>query len=74
MPHVVIQQFKGRSEDEKQALADAVAKAMVAAGVKDAAISIAIEEVEPSAWGGVYDRDIAPVMDKLYKKPGYERP
>jgi hypothetical protein len=34
---------------------------------------VAFEEVKPEEWTDkVYNRDIAPVMEKLYKKPGYK--
>ncbi|MBO9470885.1 hypothetical protein J7355_12305 [Endozoicomonas sp. G2_2] len=36
-------------------------------------ISVAIEDVAPSNWAReVYDREIAPKADALYRKPGYD--
>jgi 4-oxalocrotonate tautomerase len=36
-------------------------------------VSVAIEEVKPQEWmEKVYNPDILPNFEKLYKKPGYE--
>ena len=38
---------------------------------KDSSVSVALNEVEPEAWQGVWDTEIAPQMARLIKKPGY---
>jgi 4-oxalocrotonate tautomerase len=73
MPHVVVKMWAGKSEAQKAALAQALVEALKATvGSSDSSISIAIEDVEPEAWmKQVYQPEIAPRMDSLYKKPGY---
>jgi 4-oxalocrotonate tautomerase len=73
MPHIIVKLLSGRSEQQKAAIADAVTKAVMAsAGCGEAAVSVAIEDVEANAWTErVYKPEILPNLDKLYKKPGY---
>jgi hypothetical protein len=41
-------------------------------GSTEASISVAIEEVASAEWmRQVYEPEIAPAMERLYKKPGY---
>lgn len=74
MPHVIIKMYPGRSEEEKEKMAEAVAQdIMKHTGAKDSSVSIAIEEIDPSDWKAeVYDPEIKPDLEKLYKKPGYK--
>ena len=74
MPHVMIKLARGRSDEQKARLAEAVAKAvMEGAGVPEAAVSIAIEDFEPDRWTeDVYRPDIQGRWTQLYKKPGYQ--
>ena len=76
MPHVVVKLLPGRSEQQKSQLAAAIAKDLVAvANATDETISVAIEEIAPEDWDAkVYQPEIRPNRDKLYKKPGYDRP
>ena len=73
MPHVVVKLWPGRSEQQKAGLArDIVAALQKNCGSSDASISVAIEEVASEAWmQQVYEPEIAPAMERLYKKPGY---
>lgn len=75
MPHVSVKMFAGRSEAEKQRLAERVTLAVMnAIGASEGSISVAIEDVDPDDWGAqVFDKEIAAQPDKIYKKPGYER-
>ena len=74
MPHVIVKLYPGRTDDQKQRLADAIAKNVVEiTGCKDLSVSIGIEEVSPQAWGEkVYGPDIRAKWETLVKKPGYE--
>ncbi|MGD9807204.1 MAG: tautomerase family protein [Deferribacterales bacterium] len=74
MPHVIIKMYPGRSEEEKERMADAIVQdIMKHSGAGESSVSVAIEEIEPSDWKSeVYDVDIRPNLDKLYKKPGYK--
>jgi len=73
MPHVIVKLWPGPSEEQKARLSEEIAQSLSRTiGSKDASISVAIEEVPPDDWmGAVYETEIAPLMDRLYKKPGY---
>lgn len=73
MPHVTVKMFAGRSKEQKQSLADAILEAFKSTlGSKDDSVSIAIEDVSPEHWDeDVYEREIVPNAEKLFKKPGY---
>ena len=74
MPHVIIKLARGRSDEQKTMLAEAVTKAvMEGARVPETAVSVAIEDIEPDRWTeDVYGPDIQGHRDQLYKQPGYE--
>lgn len=74
MPHIDIKYFPRDLNDEQQtALAADIAEVIARhLGSKDTSISVALTQVEPEAWKGVWDSEIAPKMDVLIKKPGYE--
>lgn len=73
MPHVVVKFYPGRTIEEKQVMADVVAKALhETLGYAVENVSVAVEEVERSAWmGTVYANDIAGEAVQLVKPPGY---
>jgi 4-oxalocrotonate tautomerase len=74
MPHVVIKMLRGRSEETKKQLAQAIThNVMSIAGVGEDSVSVAIEDVEAADWTEqVYKPDIAGKGDTLYKQPGYK--
>lgn len=74
MPHVVVKMYPGKSEEQKQRLADEIVKDFVELfGYKDEALSVAIEEVPQKDWAEkVYKPEIVERPEKLYKKPGYK--
>ncbi len=74
MPHVIIKLWPGKSEIEKQRLADAITETLVQTLHYGAdAISVAMEEVESSDWAKkVFQPDIVLKEATLYKKPGYK--
>lgn len=73
MPHVEIKCYPGRSEEQKKNCAEAVTKAISETmGCDASSVSIAIKEIEKDDWKvKVWDKEIAPEMNGLYKKPGY---
>ena len=73
MPHVNVRMYAGRSEDDKQRLAEAIGQALAQTlGSSERSISVAIEDVEPDVWmAEVYDPEITAKADRLYKRPGY---
>jgi len=74
MPHVIVKLYSGKSERQKQALAQAVTEAVTSAlNYGEDAVSVGIEDVEPSDWTAkVYNPDIIGKPDTIYKKPGYD--
>lgn len=74
MPHVTVKMYQGRTEEQKQKLADAIAGALRdTIGAGDDHISIAIEDYDPMEWGEkVFYPEIEANRDKLYKKPNYK--
>ena len=73
MPHINVKLYPGRTEEQKQQLADAICENVVAiTGCKDLSVSVAIEEVAPDDWPEkVYKPCILEREWTLYKKPGY---
>jgi 4-oxalocrotonate tautomerase len=73
MPHVIVKLWSGRSEQQKQKLADAVTKAvMESTGYGEESVSVSLEEFAPADWTEkVYRADILGGAGKLYKRPGY---
>ncbi len=73
MPHVIVKLYPGRTEEQKKQLVEEIAKDIVAiAKCEDKAVSVAIEEIDPSQWAEkVYKPDILEKKDSLYKEPGY---
>lgn len=73
MPHVIVKMYSGRSEKDKNRLAEAITKAVTATlEYGEESVSVAIEEIAPRHWvEKVYNPDILGHPDKIYKKPGY---
>ncbi len=73
MPHVAVKLYAGKSEEEKQRIADAMTQALKdAIGSTTESVSVSIEDVQPSAWmGEVFEKDIVRNKHLLYKRPGY---
>jgi 4-oxalocrotonate tautomerase len=72
MPHVIVKLYAGKSERQKQALAQAVTEAVTRSlNYRDESVSVGIEDVEPKDWAAtVYSPDIIDKQDTIYKKPG----
>ncbi len=73
MPHVVVKLWPGKSEEQKERLAEAITRdVMTVLGSGEESVSVSFEEVDPQDWAErVYRPDIAGKPDQLYKKPGY---
>jgi 4-oxalocrotonate tautomerase len=73
MPHVIVKLYPGRSEQQKNRLAEQIVKDVVAiANCGEEAVSVAIEEITPEDWAEkVYKTHILGDRERLYKKPGY---
>ena len=73
MPHVEIQCFSGRTEEQKRKCAEKVADDIAAIlGCEISSVSVAIKDVDEKDWKEeVWDKNIIADKDYLYKKPGY---
>ncbi|HET9376255.1 MAG TPA: tautomerase family protein [Chthoniobacterales bacterium] len=73
MPHVVVKLFAGSSEQRKSRLAAQLVKDLTAIlNWGEESISVAIEEIKAGDWAEkVYNAEIAPNWEELYKKPAY---
>jgi len=74
MPHVIVKLWPGKSEKQKNRLAEAIIKnVMDILHYGEESVSVAMEEVKSQDWvEKVYRPDIRNQWDKLYKKPGYD--
>jgi 4-oxalocrotonate tautomerase len=74
MPHVIVKLAPGRSEEQKQTLAEGVARAVTTClGLSEDSVSVSLEEIAPNEWAEkVYTPDIINGPGKLYKRPGYK--
>lgn len=73
MPHVIVKLWPGKSEQQKQELADRIAKdVMDVLHYGEESVSVGFEEVSSQNWAEkVYRPDIQNQPEKIYKKPGY---
>ena len=73
MPHVEIKCFAGRSDAQKEKCAKEIAEVIARTlGCNTTSVSVAIKDIPEEAWKTeVWDKDIAPGYEHLYKKPGY---
>lgn len=73
MPHVIVKLWPGKTEQQKQRLADEIAKdVMSVLKYGEESVSVSMEEVNPQDWEeNVYKPDIQEKWQTLYKKPGY---
>ena len=74
MPHVIVKLWPGKSEEQKQQLAERITEAvMEVLRYGEESVSVAFEEVQANQWRDkVYKPDILDKPEQLYKKPGYD--
>lgn len=72
--HVIVKLWPGKSEQQKQRLADAITRdVMTVLQYDKESASVAFEEVPSKDWMEVvYKPDIQAKWDQVYKKPWYE--
>jgi len=73
MPHVIVKMHPGRTIEQKNELAQAIADAVVKiAKCEEKTVSVSIEEIAPEDWAEtVYKPDILAKQETLVIKPGY---
>ena len=74
MPHVIVKLWPGKSEQQKDRLAEKIARdVMDVLNYGEESVSVGFEEINSKDWKEkVYKPDIQDNWDKLYKKPGYQ--
>jgi 4-oxalocrotonate tautomerase len=75
MPHVIVKLWPGKSEQQKQKLAQKITSAvMTVLNYGEESVSVGIEEVASGEWmEKVYKPDILGKPAEIYKRPGYDR-
>ena len=73
MPHVIVKLWPGKSEEQKNRLAEEITKdVMEVLNYGEESVSVALQEIEPQDWAEkVFRPDIVAQTCNLYKKPGY---
>lgn len=73
MPHIIVKMYPGRSDADKQLLADNLAALLHdSMGYKLENVSVAVVEVEPSRWmADVYEPEITHGGAALVRRPDY---
>ncbi|MBT2119110.1 tautomerase family protein [Dyella sp. LX-66] len=73
MPHVIVKAWPGKTEAQKQELAQRITRDIVEVfDYTEDAVSVAFVEIQPAQWASeVYGPDIKANWNALYKKPGY---
>jgi 4-oxalocrotonate tautomerase len=74
MPHVIVKLWPGKSEAQKDRLAERITKdVMDVLHYGEESVSVAVEELSAKDWKKkVYEPDIASHPERLYKEPGYD--
>jgi 4-oxalocrotonate tautomerase len=74
MPHVIVKLWPGKSEQQKQKLAEGVTQVVMSSlGYGEESDSISLQEIAAGDWTEkVYTPDIINGPGKLYKRPGYK--
>jgi 4-oxalocrotonate tautomerase len=73
MPHVIVKLWPGKSEQQKQKLAEGVTQVVMSSlGYGEESVSVSLEEIAAGDWTEkVSKADILTGPGKLYKQPGY---
>lgn len=72
MPHITIKMLKGRTEEQKNAAAEKLAKALVEAiGCTESHISVSVEDFTPQQWQDQFKKEVTE-NPYLVKKPDYD--
>ena len=73
MPHISIKMLKGRTEEQKEKVANALADALVSSlGCSRRHVSVTVEDYTPQQWQEVFEQEITKKQDKLCISPGYD--
>jgi len=73
MPHIIVKLWPGKSDRQKQLLADRITESvMEVLKYGEESVSVGFDEVAAQDWTAqVYEPDIQAKWDTLLRKPGY---
>ena len=73
MPHISVKMLKGRTEAQKEKLAQELAKTLKnVLGVGDTHISVSVQDYTPKEWQGEFQKEITDNMENIRVKPKYD--
>lgn len=73
MPHISVKMIEGRTEEQKQKLADALEKALTESlGCASSWVTVSIEDYSGKEWQDVFKKEITDNEKNLYKKAQYD--
>ena len=74
MPHISVKMLKGRTEEQKRNLAEALAKTLTEQlRCSSQHVTICIVDYTPVEWQEVFKREVTDKpAEKIYKKPEYD--
>ncbi|MES2028247.1 MAG: tautomerase family protein [Pseudomonadota bacterium] len=72
MPHISVKLYPGRSDEQKQMLADEITKTLMSVlGSKREAISVGIEDIAKDDWAELVEKaEIIAKPEAIYKRSG----
>ena len=72
MPHISVKMLKGRTEAQKEKLAQELAKTLKnVLGVGDTHISVSVQDYTAQEWQDVFKQEITDNMSNIRIKPKY---
>lgn len=73
MPHISVKMLKGRTESQKEKLAQELAKTLKnVLGVGDTHISVSIQDYTAQEWQGEFKKEITDNIQNVRIKPKYD--
>lgn len=73
MPHIELKMLKGRSEEQKKKVAEALKKTLCEMLPTDEYwVTCSVEDYTPEEWQQVFKTEITDKNDKLYVSPKYD--
>ncbi|MDR0197839.1 MAG: 4-oxalocrotonate tautomerase family protein [Oscillospiraceae bacterium] len=73
MPHVSVKMLKGRSDSQKEQIAQACKKAVMdTLGIGDTYITVSVEDYTSREWQDVFKSEVSEKGDKVLVKAKYD--
>lgn len=73
MPHIVVKMLKGRTEEQKAQLSQALQKALMQElSTSKAHVSVSVEDYTPQQWQAIFKEEITDKPETLKISPEYD--